>query len=149
VAAGGCHGCTYYWACNFLWYGHDRRLAVEKMIEEFKNHAIKYEEGAYSGYEFVCALSSVLDDIDFRDSDSLTKLANLLTENGAAERTKNLEEALKATMVVINGCEFSERGGSEVTEWGICPECGGADWKGHREDCTILKVMSQAREALK
>lgn len=48
-------------------------------------------------------------------------------------------DSLRIASVTISSCQFAKGGGTEVTEWGICPECYGADWKGHNKDCQLAK----------
>lgn len=63
-------------------------------------------------------------------------------------REQLLTDALKAALVVINSIEFGGEGGTDCTGWGVCPECSRADFRGHKDDCAIAKVIRQAQNAL-
>lgn len=55
------------------------------------------------------------------------------------ELLKKALDSLKIAAVTIGSCEFAKEGGTEMTGWGMCPECYGADWNGHSKDCQLAK----------
>lgn len=62
--------------------------------------------------------------------------------------TQTPQDAMRAAKMLIGSIQWSEEGGTEVTAWGCCPVCGGADWTGHAENCTVLVVLNQLDEAI-
>ena len=54
---------------------------------------------------------------------------------------------MNADLGVMRSCEFAAEGGSELTQWGCCPVCSGADWKGHRDDCSLAAQFEKHQAA--
>lgn len=57
---------------------------------------------------------------------------------------KRLDLLIRALEVLGNG--FLSRGGSDVTSWDDCGECGRADWKGHKPECSIGRLIDDIRD---
>lgn len=55
-----------------------------------------------------------------------------------------LEQAIRtvrSAQVLVHTDTWSP-GGSEATGWDVCNGCGRPDWKAHKEDCPIEKVLA-------
>ena len=61
----------------------------------------------------------------------------------------NKDELLQRALIVLTGIQFGAENGGDGTQWGVCPECQRADWKGHEKDCEVKKLMDDLRDALK
>lgn len=56
---------------------------------------------------------------------------------------------MRDALDMLKCVQFARDGGSDMTDWGICPLCRAADWKGHRDDCALDKLMQRLEEATK
>lgn len=59
-----------------------------------------------------------------------------------------LVEALTFGLTAIMANQFPLDGGTECTSWGVCSECGQADYRGHKPDCLILEIITKMQSAL-
>ena len=46
------------------------------------------------------------------------------------------------------GDGFHREGGTKLTSWDVCGECGADDWAGHRDDCRMKNGISAAESLL-
>jgi hypothetical protein len=56
--------------------------------------------------------------------------------------------AMKGSLELI-GLGFDGRGGSDLTEWDVCTECGNAEWRGHKETCSKPKRIDDIELSIK
>ena len=49
----------------------------------------------------------------------------------------------------VLGDGFLRSGGSETTTWDVCGTCGQADWRGHKGNCELNKLLAEARRITK
>lgn len=49
--------------------------------------------------------------------------------------------AIDADRLAVTAAEWAANSGGEFTQWGCCPECGRADWKGHKDDCPFPGIL--------
>lgn len=57
-------------------------------------------------------------------------------------------DAIRAAKMLIMSIQWSKDGGTDQTGWGVCPECGADDFRGHEEGCTVVVVLNQLDEAI-
>lgn len=67
---------------------------------------------------------------------------------GLAAEVDRLHKVLTEAAGVI-GDGFHRSGGTDVTSWDECVECGRPDWKGHAPACPMGGLITDIKKALK
>lgn len=62
--------------------------------------------------------------------------------------SKEIMTILESMLVVIRGMEFCKDGGTDATGWGVCPDCGSADWHGHTNACSLDRQIKEYEKTL-
>ncbi len=64
------------------------------------------------------------------------------------EINERMLKALKTALVTITAQQFSSQSEGDGTQWGCCPECYKADWRGHDKDCQLAANIKELQQEI-